>query len=86
MIDHLERHADKLLREWEEIQHTEFWKALLGAWDKAEREAINFTLSTKTYESILRSRGEVDGIRLAVKLPERLAEDIKSGKKGQPGI
>lgn len=82
MTEHIERHADKLLREWDEIQRTDYWKLVAAAWDKLQADAINFTLSTHGYETILRSRGEVDGIRRAMQLPGKIAEDIKAGKKG----
>lgn len=82
MSDQIERHADKLLREWEQIQQMDYWKLVAAAWEKLQTEAINFTLSTHGYETILRSRGVVDGIRQATKMPDRIAEDIKAGKKG----
>ena len=82
MADIIERHADKLLREWEEIQQKEFWKLLSAGWDKLHKGAIEFTLSTNGYDSILRSRGTVDGIRQATNLPGRIAQDIRDGKQG----
>lgn len=82
MAEQFERHADKLLREWDEIRQTEYWTLLDAAWRKLEAQAIDFTLSTHGYEVILRSRGEVDGIRKSIKMGDRIAEDIKSGKQG----
>jgi hypothetical protein len=82
MTEHIERHSDKLLREWDDIQQKEFWALLAAAWEKLESQAIEFTLSTHGYETILRSRGEVDGIRKAARMAKKIAEDIKAGKQG----
>ena len=82
MAELIERHADKLLREWDEIQKTEYWNLVQAAWDKLQKQAIEFTLSTHGYETILRSRGEVDGIRKAMNMAKQVASDIREGNKG----